>query len=137
MNIKLLEKVKQRILEHPNRFVMREWIITKEALGKSFKADGGQEIAFDNCGTAGCIAGWACLIQTRGKARTNSVNADLEARDYLEFSEEQAEELFYMGGWPIKFSNDYLKAKTQEERARIAAARIDHFIAQYQEKENA
>ena len=131
MNDKLLEKVKQRILEHPNRFVMRDWIVTPETNDSdTFTSDNGQKIPFDKCGTAACIAGWACLIQTKGEARMNTVSTADEAMDYLDLSEEDAEQLFYVGNWPSDLARAYGKASTQAERAQIAAQRIDRFIAE-------
>jgi hypothetical protein len=39
------------------------------------------------------------------------------------------DELFDVCGWPTKFADAYEKARSQKARAKIAADRIEHFIA--------
>jgi hypothetical protein len=41
----------------------------------------------------------------------------------------EAVRLFHVGYWPHPFEGDYRAAKTTKEKAEIAAARIDFFIA--------
>jgi hypothetical protein len=113
MNVELLQQVKQAILAEPDKFRMDRW----------------------SCGTAHCIAGWACLLRdipiVEGDFTTETVSGEypgLVASKLLDLRGRAADKLFYTFGWPSRFRAPYLGA-TRRERAEIAAERIDHFIA--------
>lgn len=115
LNIDLLQKVKAAILAEPEHFDMSWW--TQE----------------NDCGTAGCIAGWAVAL-AGGKslglvhARRLAGHIAQEARDSLQISQEESNKLFLGEYWPEPFRSRYTDAKSKRW-ASIAADRIDHFIA--------
>jgi hypothetical protein len=114
MNVKLLRKVKRWIEEHPESYTY-DWLA-------------------NGCGTRGCIAGHTLLLgrkDLKGK-RTAEIEKILHkeqrggdgiftgaARKLLRISEPAAARLFI--NWPAPFSASLNKAK-------VAAARIEHFI---------
>jgi hypothetical protein len=131
MNVALLRKVKSHILHHPNQFLMTDWIIKRWGDDqKQFSGDG-QKQKFDECGTAGCIAGWACMIKLKQARLDWDVPA--KGQTILGLDDDQAERLFFVHDWPEKMREEYISNMNDspgslENRARIAAQRIDHFI---------
>jgi hypothetical protein len=143
VNVKLLQKVKQRILKSPKRFNMRYYYI-------STKSGPVQDmLERPSCYTQVCIAG-ETLLQTRdvkinrkdgGLVRFDGAEADSvffaqTAAERLELSEAQAVRLFNLSrwmpthlSWPERFDKAYRAAKTPQERAQVAADAIDDFIA--------
>lgn len=124
MNTKLLLKVKAAILAEPRKFDIRHWFV------KSDKSP---------CGTAACIAGHAVAIGRRYESLKSGLalvkndwlhsTAQDIADDIMELTNDQSMRLFVLRGWPNSFHDDYIKAeRNMRKRARIAAARIDHFI---------
>ncbi len=143
MNKELLERVAQHIEAEPRRLQMSSWV---EASPKS------------PCGTTACIAGWAVLLTAPDfdaaldVARTPTLDDegaddswahearvlrtvgrededfDQAGRELLGIDRQQADRLFYMIGWPAEFVSGY-DGRNAAEAARIAAARIRHFIA--------
>lgn len=116
MKIELLEKIKDRITVEPHRFDM----------GLYFSDDS------NLCGTTACIAGWAIIL-----AKPDAANGDHDplslweqeaGREVLGISEVQASRLFYECSWPKQFKLSGL-TMYQASDAKIACARIDHFIA--------
>lgn len=120
MNVALLKKIKARILAKPNAFRMDRW----------------------SCGTAHCIAGWACVLngvkptKLYVGAADRSVTPDgtyveTRAADLLGLESADlggnAERLFYEYEWPARFRSDPTVGR--KLKAKRAAARIDHFIA--------
>lgn len=128
MNVRLLRKVKNHILEEPRRFIMRTWLLTREYVGgPSYPSDNGaKEVKFAKCGTAACIAGWAVLLHD--KRITNYDEIARRASELLELDEMKSYRLFGATWWPEPFGSQYRKAKTPTARAKIAAARIEHYI---------
>ena len=114
MNTKLLRKVQKAILAAPDQFEMN-WF-------------------FRWCGGASCIAGWA--IHINGKAKNlsetrNQVRVGYEwkkACQLLKLTEPKALRLFLQPEWPNPFKRNYIAAKLPVTRAKVAAARITHFI---------
>lgn len=124
MNVKLLRKVKRHILAEPKCLLMFGWARFKEQGHKLFTDDGDTR-PFGKCGTAGCIAGWACILE--GEKALIPSEYERKARLLLSLNKLEAERLFYPMHWPQKFSGgskDDGKSKT----AKVAAARIEHFI---------
>lgn len=128
MNTKLLRQVKRIILDEPKRLYMTTWIYTALE-GESERPP---------CGTLGCIAGWAALLDSGGADNLNKAKDAIRgkgesvakvAKKALELGVGQANRLFYLPGWPRHFHHSYVSAKTPKERAKIAAERIDKFIA--------
>lgn len=125
MNVELLKQVatKLRRMRHKKHFNMHEWA---------------QQTS---CGTAACIAGHTLMLQgakpvkfvptwgSRGALTSlfltkngKEVFASEAATTALGLTAEQADRLFYAENWPHGFA----KGRTDP---KVAAARIDHFIA--------
>lgn len=115
MNTALLLKVKEKILKYPERYA-------QDVFG----------YVDSKCGTDHCIGGWALKIAKQTPYRSDT--AWREAQVLLLLDDDQAFNLFDYpvgqegNGWPQKFVDAYLNAKTPKGRARVAARRIDHFI---------
>jgi hypothetical protein len=103
MNIELLRKIQKAIDKNPDRFYMDDWH---------------HETA---CGTAHCIAGWAQVL--RGEPERSGHIENLVAANRLIGC--CGVPLFFEGQWPDEFRG----GKFPEEKASLAIARIDHFIA--------
>jgi hypothetical protein len=113
MNTELLLKVKERILAHPKALEMATWGI---AVPES-----------THCGTLACIAGHAVHIAT-GRVELGR-RAERTAKELLGISPDQAFRLFFVDEWPPNFFNSYANTKDKVKAAKVAADRIDHFIA--------
>lgn len=124
MNVKLLRRIKKHILEEPKRLIMGDWLVKGEP-GQFFTGDGNHAQKFANCGTAACIAGWACIL-TKQSVAPGQWLRDLGAQV---LGIEPYGGLLEVSEWPQPFQHEYIDAKTPKKRARIAAERIDHFIA--------
>lgn len=129
MNIEMLKKIKEQILSEPENFIMEVF----------------------HCDTAFCIAGWACVIDRKEKldidfgcffygfwdscgAKILEISEEPET-GYARYKESQVDRLFYLGGWPKQFHDQYMELQDSDDEykhqklAAIACARIDHFIA--------
>jgi hypothetical protein len=127
LNVKLLRKVKKHILSNPARLRMSQWIIEDDP-GTVRQIDSGWEhprFTIPDCGTVGCIAGWACILS--GKAKTR--NPESCATKLLRISDHDADRLFLVPFWPEPLQSRYFAAKRQSTRAKIVAERIDYIIA--------
>lgn len=141
MNIDLLLKVKARILQAPSQFVMNTSYANTHTnreqhtiFGKAPSDDIDRD-TIENCGTAACIAGWAVAISrdTNPKSMLDQFGdlwdlVQSTAADKLELDSEQCDKLFHISGWPRKFRERWYDATTLEQRALVAADRIDYFI---------
>jgi len=121
MNVELLQKVKEHVLEEPSRFQMGD-VIHRANPGESY-CDLGIEITVPKCGTVACIAGWSLVLS--GERSTDMGKAE----ELLGISDVEGDRLFLMGRWPNEFESRFSSADNPQERANIAAERIDHFIA--------
>lgn len=137
MNIPMLKKVRAAILKRPRQFEMSSFFC-KSLL---FDTDGDRTEPASHCGTAACIAGWAIHIQTGLKTpqQTAEHHKPLASVCPVDYYDEQgamalgidineSRKLFYASAWPCRFGDKYYSAKTATARAKIAAARINHFI---------
>lgn len=89
LNEELWDRVKATILEEPKRLRMRLWGITKKR-GPLFFQD---EKNTPACGTVGCLAGWACVLNaTKAPSRFQRVMGELLKRgideDTFDFARE-------------------------------------------------
>lgn len=143
INVKLLLAVKRAILEEPRRINM-DISIKRKTTG-----------AAPRCGTVGCIAGWALVLDALSKrphkAMTRPVMGEVlrgldkawdssvlpNAEELLRLTVSQADRLFYVWNWPASLRIPYRAAqfeqhpdtvKDHEAAARITARRIDLFI---------
>lgn len=124
MNIKLLKKIITRLrrMRHPQHFNMDFY---------------GEKNA---CGTTACIAGHALLLEGYRctgwdtfviDSLADPVNPATEAEERLDLTTNEADRLFYVGNWPKEFkaARNGRAAKHVYNDPKIAAARIEHFIA--------
>jgi hypothetical protein len=116
MNTELLQRIKASILAEPDTFRMDTW----------------------SCGTAHCIAGWACVLagQRVVNPEAFAVSQRLENGELPnEFAQKVLKlpgdgmNLFDVVCWPTEFEERYNEAQTRRERAAVAAERIDAYIA--------
>jgi hypothetical protein len=136
MNVKLLRRIQKHILAEPKRFRMLDWIEKQTATDPTYIADDSERVSFPKCGTVACIGGWAVLLSKKKPSRTHyegfraakllGLNRPHGHLDRVRSTD--SERLFFTEAWPIDFSMKFNRAKTPEDRARIAAKRIDHFI---------
>lgn len=118
MNVELLRKIEAHILEEPKRFIMSQYIVEKS----SDRPDvNGRDFA--PCGTAACIAGWACLLNNVHPSDIGSASAGR----LLELNWDQRDRLFEPSFWPKEFI-DGTAGDGQAGTAEVAVARIEHFI---------
>lgn len=120
MNVKLLRKVKRHILAVPKRLFMNTFVKTR---GTSWSV---LEERFPPCGTVACIAGWCAVFKVGAKEAYESNPREIAMKE-LNLTPTQADILFEPYLWPDKFVKgcaDDGKLRT----AKIAAARIEHFI---------
>lgn len=143
LNIELFKKVRNKIKTTPNAY-------DQGTFGRRSKAA--------PCGTAACIAGWACVLSGQMDTETLYATSALDplevqrkAAEVLRLSEEEADILFVgspegesydpeeewdneynVEGWPAPYGQDWYDARRRdklEARApRIAVAYIDHII---------
>ena len=125
MNIELLRKIRSSILENPQNFDMSTWFDSEDGCDENLIGRGESCAVLDQCGTTGCIAGWALHL-------TKSINTGNtfweQAQKILELSKNQAENLFYVNNWPDKYRDAYNDEAGGDE-AKITARRITAFIA--------
>lgn len=119
MNTELLMEVRQRILDEPRQFDMDVFFESHADI--------------PNCGTAACIAGWAIALSEKttpkeAKNRNFSLDYEILAVRALRIDFHQANRLFYVGTWPAEFQSRFRMSVESDERAQVAAERIDHFI---------
>ncbi len=148
MNTKLLQKVKQHILENPARLRMNNWVTNAKIIAGdgTLTTINNNEFCFlgggwgepdtqpiPDCGTVGCIAGWTVIIGDNIEpTELGTISGITErAKELLRISSDQAEELFYVDDWNISDETAYRKAKTQEARAKIVGRVIDSFSKKY------
>lgn len=135
MNVKLFREIQEAIRQEPERFDMSEWI-------EGHYVENGAGF----CGTAACIAGFACLLDANktetekkqsfkarvlnllGLKQPCEIGTPLRARKLLGIDYEQGERLFFVHNWPAQYRTAYAKATTKACEAKAACERIDHFI---------
>lgn len=134
MNTEKMKAVRDHILVKPNRLhmeccIVKQSVFQPEVIGKydcPAWARGVKAQPFAECGTAGCIAGWAAMLFAPEKLGTNEI---LEiGQEVLELTLDQYHRLFFVSGWPTKFAARYGKAKTPRGLANAAAVRINYMI---------
>ena len=119
--ITLLRQVKRKILSKPKSFDMDIWA----------RRDSRAE-----CGTVGCIAGWVLMLSRPGLQESVQDGSyspfrfswKEKATRELRIEDGQAFSLFFEESWPTRYSSKFSKARSNKQRARVAANRIEHFI---------
>ena len=140
MNYELLEKVKQHILDEPNRLIMSLEIHTGKKMSDSLDgyADTSTMVCVEPpCGTAGCIAGWTVILG-HPECKPNDVFAKYcilqEARALLRLGISEMDSLYYTTRWPEDLRKRF-KTTDLKIRAEVAAEVIDRFVAKKREEE--
>jgi hypothetical protein len=120
VNKEHLLKIKQHILEEPNRLDMSTWLQELDPGTWVFDtyAPKSTDQVVPSCGTVGCIAGWSSLLRGR---KTVSTTFEM---DFLRVSSN----LFYPTRWPDTLQTAYEEATTPKEKAKITAKAIDLII---------
>lgn len=121
MNVKLLRKVKKHILEEPKRFLMCYWRVKKRTDPDGLPTS---HAGFAPCGTAACIAGWAWTLEHPHKRIPEK---STEIAELLGIDPVERFRLFSVDQWPEPFQSQF-KDNGSAESAKVAAARIEHFI---------
>jgi len=132
LNVELLLKVKNHILEEPKRLRMSKWFIkgTPNGHGRSVSRGYGEPIDFEvpACGTVGCIAGWTELLNHpedyEGATGISGVHCG-RAKNELGLIDQS---LFFVDCWPEPYKSDYYQAEDNQTRAQIVGALIDKLI---------
>ncbi len=117
MNVELLLKVKEAILEEPSRIDMADWVKADDTVP---------------CGTVGCIQGWGVALQTglRGWDLVAYFYNPEAYDDAFDLTPGQQNRLFYEHEWPYAYWDKLRSYRRQTpEYAQVVADRIDHFIA--------
>lgn len=126
--VELLRAIKQHILEEPKRINMSHWLLTGYDSMRHL-----QEFERPACNTVGCIAGWACFLT--GNTEASACDVPEEGRRLLGLTNQAADKLFYISGWPDDLTLRYCQSSNQSEyhcvRAQVTAEAIDWFIANY------
>lgn len=69
-----------------------------------------------------------------GKQEAGSFSLSGDAGNFLGIDATERRRLFYAGNWPEPFCTDFAATDKPEERAAVAAALIDHLIAEHERK---
>jgi len=123
------------MLEEPKRVDMSESIAFGEEGTAIEILNPLSEFTFPSCGTAGCIAGWACLLDDpiRYSIKDNGMIPSWyimsqDAANILGMEYGDLRRLFFTHLWPGEFEFKYKTAKTPQERANATSEMIDFFI---------
>ena len=139
MNIAKLKKLKKWILDEPRRYNQDCWLFGRDSdVVREQKPP---------CGTAGCLAGNACLMEGFVPRRVpwdygyklshvvlpgshDVIYVREKAEEILGLTEEQRIGLFAadLDGWPAEAQQLYDLATTPKQRAEAAAMAIDALI---------
>lgn len=132
MNVEKLRKLKAYILEEPRRYRQEKWFFSKDD----------REFLEQNpaCGTMGCLAGNACLMEGYKPILENYLlwkvqdcegvltDPDDTAAKILGLTKFESVDLFNSFGWGSEARNAYWSAESPEARAKAAAMELDRLI---------
>lgn len=131
MNVALLKKIAERIVEHPKFYDQDNWCEPGWVKGTG---GGGRY----GCGTTACISGEACIVTGRVRVRGGEMilgedfdDFETEGQAALSLTKEEAQRLFFRENWPLTFNLRYMEARDKLDYAGaacVAAERIAHFI---------
>lgn len=137
LNIELFKKIRDRIAEIPESYNQNDWI---------------QESLTAPCGTAACLAGEAIIcnsVNIKGGIRRLKKLADVEAPEGCDVNPQgydsmvpiraakalgltpQQMDIFdsRAEGWPEPFRSEFKNIGTNQGRAKVAVAFLDHIIS--------
>lgn len=128
MNVELLERICETIMQENTLFNMNAWFQ---------KQDGTTVLprrSDDYCGTVCCIAGHAIKLWYPNGIPNERYSGTVFtfgnwAGDILQLNPREVEKLFFVCFWPTYYQDAYMKARDIPElRAKTAVNRIQHFI---------
>lgn len=133
MNIELLQKVKQAILDEPRKMDMNVWFdrfwADEEEKVRVLRLLGKEEAQLPPCGTIGCIAGWSVLLGS-SMDPGELVHVGSTAARLLDLDFEQAYDLFHTTTWPSDLREKLSDSEPGTiEYAQVVAEAIDRYIA--------
>lgn len=138
MNIERLRQVRDKIRNSPRHFNMHQGItLAKFSPMQRPVPTVPVGEAFNECGTVACIAGWTViLIEPEAQVpfsftlsnELNWMTISERARQILGLTPQQADDLFHLSDWPANWANEFYSARSDKDRARIAARRLTDFI---------
>lgn len=112
MNVRLLRKIAKVIQEKPRKLDMAVLHSNGKGMFRPL-----------TCATAHCICGWGAVLANRP-----DIDASISSEPVFGIDSGMRNRLFWVGRWPQQFRESYRARKTQAAKARVAAARIEHFI---------
>jgi hypothetical protein len=128
VNKKHLLKIKQHILEEPNRLAMDNWIQKHEpgtCISDSYSLVIEQIVP--SCGTTGCLAGWSALLRGLDESCFDKY---LEAH-FLGIPSS----IFFVDNWPNPYRDMYQESISTLEKALVLGKFIDLIIENEDELE--
>lgn len=118
MNVEKIDKLIERIRSLPDVENME----TEQPL--SLMED---YFAETPCGTVGCIAGEACLMEGCPLPFPDRVNGPyLKAMAILDIGYGLAEDVFYVGGWPDELAIEYRAANSLTQQRAVMIERLEY-----------
>lgn len=135
MNTELWHKVKQHILEEPNRLSMHMEVMTNKVHGEIYDVLDGYNFSIDDsiplkppCGTAGCIAGWTVILGHPGEDIDNVRRMEIreEAARLLGIADDDMRNIYYTTKWDDDLREAFMTTDIQK-RAEVAAEMMDRF----------
>ncbi len=133
LNVRLLRRIENYIMEEPRRFAMTIFAVKRNEVEEQ------EAVPFDwsrtppPCGTTACIAGTAAIlsgktIKEAEKLTTRWYNRLLGLPRKMGGLDFSSHPLFWHDCWPDPYCFRYRDAKTPRARAKVACARIEHLI---------
>lgn len=131
MNVDLLERVRQHIAHHPDRFCAAQWAFARNA--EQVLRDGASPEGF-RC----CIAGHVLLhhgtLSERALLREGGFHTGggvwTRAARAASISAEQGRELFFPSQWDRPFKQKYYLCSAEEE-PDLAVSYLDYFLKKH------
>jgi hypothetical protein len=126
MNVELLRKIENHILEEPKRLFMPAFVRRQEYGDSLFATNTLVAREYPECGTAACIAGWAVFLNENLKS-LNSPEIMFKACALLQITTDEGRRLFLPQEWPLQFKRGGT-GDGEPETAEVTVDRIEHFI---------
>ena len=79
--------------------------------------------------TAACLAGWFYHFTPQARRQEGEAASDMTLRSEMALTSVLAITTASGAHWPAPFNHRFAKATTDKQRAKVAAARIDHLLA--------
>lgn len=135
---RLLRKIQRRILKEPSSFRMDVWNCgTAACIGgyacllgvpKIYPVSDSDEFATSRATAKQWIDFYKDTTGLLHTPRAQLREYDTEAQKILGLTAEEAHALFHVADWPDQYNVAYEDAGNRRAKAKVAAARIEHFI---------